>query len=76
MNVGKIMLRSIYEGYIPCILLAIIGFQTLGGGLLAWMSFVWVFGAVMTVAIACLKTRPIVAAVTANTRVSSALENY
>lgn len=71
MNVGKIMLRSIYEGYIPCILLAVIGYQTLGGGVLAWMSFVWVFGAVMTIAIACLKTRPVEATVSAGAGTSA-----
>ena len=76
MNVGKLMLRSIYEGYIPCILLAIIGYQTLGGGVLAWMSFVWLFGAVMTVGVACLRTRAMHAPIIANARVSSVLEPY
>lgn len=76
MNVGTLMLRSIYEGYIPCILLAAIGYQTLGGGLLAWTAFVWVFGAVLTVAIASLRIRPLGAAMASNARVSGALENY
>jgi len=76
MNVGTLMLRSIYEGYIPCILFAAIGYQTLGGGLLAWMTFIWVFGAVLTVVIASLKTRPMGAAIAANARVSGALEHY
>lgn len=51
------MLRSIYEGYIPCIVLAVIGYSTLGGGLLAWLAFVWVFGAVFTVGVAYLRSR-------------------
>ncbi len=46
------MLKSIYEGYIPCIVLAIIGFNTLGGSVLAWTAFVWLVGAVLTVGVA------------------------
>lgn len=49
------MLKSIYEGYIPCIVLAILGFNTLGGSVLAWIAFVWIFGAVATVGVAYLR---------------------
>lgn len=69
------MLRSLYEGYIPCIILAAIGFNTLGGSLLLWISFVWLFGAVMTVGVACLRMRVVGAPATAPQRVSRAIEN-
>ena len=59
MRVGTIMLKSLYEGYIPCILLAALGFNTLGGSLLGWATFVWLFGAVLTIIIAVLRTRPV-----------------
>ena len=76
MTVGTLMLRSLYEGYIPCIILAAIGFNTLGGSVLLWLSFVWVFGAVMTVGVACLRLRVVGAPSPAPQRVNRAMENY
>ena len=69
------MLRSLYEGYIPCIILAVVGMNTMGGSVWLWLSFVWVFGAVMTVAVACLRMRMVGAAATAPQRVNRAMEN-
>ena len=51
------MLKTIYEGYIPCIVMAIIGYNTLGGSVLAWLAFVWLFGAALTVGVAYLRSR-------------------
>ncbi|MEL6641672.1 MAG: hypothetical protein AAFP98_10230 [Pseudomonadota bacterium] len=51
------MLKSIYEGYLPTIVLAVIGYSMLGGGFMTWLAFVWVFGAVFTVGVAYLRSR-------------------
>lgn len=67
------MLKSIYEGYLPCIVLAIIGFNALGGSVFAWLAFVWVFGAVMTVGVAYLRSRA--ATIKANSPALGVMEN-
>ena len=67
------MLKSIYEGYLPCIALAIIGFNTLGGSALSWVAFVWIFGAVATVGVAY--ARAMLTAQPRETRAIGAMEN-
>ncbi len=57
MDIGTIMLKTLYEGYIPCIIMAALGHSLMGGSLLAWAAFVWIFGAVLTVAVAMLRTQ-------------------
>lgn len=67
------MLKSIYEGYIPSIVIAIIGFNTLGGSVLAWLAFVWLFGAVATVGVAY--ARSALSAPKIETQTIGAMEN-
>lgn len=50
------MLRTIIEGYAPSILIAMIGFSAIGGSLLSWLAFVWIFGAMFTVALGYVRT--------------------
>ena len=76
MRVGTIMLKSLYEGYIPCILLAALGYNALGGSLLAWATFVWLFGAVLTILIAVMRTRPAVDVTPTRQPVAVRIENY
>ena len=61
------MLKSLIQGYIPAILLAVLGNALLGGSFFAWMVFVWVAGAVLTIAVAVYKT-PVPSAQVARSR--------
>lgn len=51
------MSRSLFEGYAPCMMIALIGFNAVGGSALAWAAFVWIFGAVLTVMMAYMRER-------------------
>lgn len=50
------MLKTIIEGYAPSIIIAMIGFSAIGGSLLSWFAFVWIFGAMFTVALAFVRS--------------------
>ena len=50
------MLRSIFEGYAPSVIIAMIGYAVIGGSALSWVAFVWIFGALFTVAVAYMRT--------------------
>jgi len=52
------MLKSLSQGYGPALVIAAFGSLTVGGSALAWLAFVWIFGAVLTIAIAALRMRP------------------
>ena len=73
-GIGTLMLKSIYEGYIPIALLAIIGHGYYGGSVLFWLAFVWIFGAVATVAVGYLRTKMVPAHGTAQ-NVPAVIEN-
>lgn len=73
-GIGTLMLKSIYEGYIPIVLLAIIGHGYYGGSVLFWMAFVWIFGAVSTVLVGYLRTKTVSERETPQ-RVPAAFEN-
>lgn len=51
------MSRSLFEGYAPCFMLALIGYNAFGGTAWSWAAFVWIFGAVLTVAVAYMRER-------------------
>lgn len=73
-GIGTLMLKSIYEGYIPTVLLAVIGHGYYGGSVLFWVAFVWIFGAVATVAVGYLRTKTVAERSTAQS-VPAAFEN-
>lgn len=52
------MMRSIFESYMSCAVLAAVGYGALGGNLVGWLTFIWIFGAVLTVLIAYLPASP------------------
>lgn len=70
---GMNMLRSIFEGYAPSVIIAMIGYAVIGGSALSWIAFVWVFGALFTVATAYLRTSAVAPSMT--TRPLRQMEN-
>lgn len=51
------MLRSIFEGYAPCVIIALLGYSAVGGSALAWLAFIWLFGAITTIMIAFVRAK-------------------
>jgi len=68
------MLRSLFEGYGPVLLIAIVGYNAAGGSFFSWAAFVWIFGALLTVALAYLRVRVGAPNMTAQT--IPAVENF
>ena len=50
------MLKTLFQGYAPTIAVAGIGYCFTALSPLVWLAFVWIFGAIVTVALAYIRS--------------------